>query len=191
MCSASRLTPAQGASPSCGWPPVVAAPDTARRSGRAGVSPSTREADLRIGGIEAERVVGVVFGQFDREVAVVVHQPWLLSSLCGITGRVRCSDLRERPRSTVVGRGHADGGIRSANYTHEVPGRSGVSARAEAGSAGPPRRLGTLPRSGRGDSCLDGADALMAAPRGLSPHRCRCGCGHWSSACLCGPGRRC
>ena len=79
-------------------------------------------------------------------------------------------------------------GIRSANYNHEVPGHSGVSGRAEAGSAGPSRRLGTLPRSGRGDSCLDGADALMAAPRGLSPHRCRCGCGHWSSACSCGAG---
>lgn len=189
MCSASGLTPAQGASPSCGWPPVVAARDSARRSGRAGVSPSTQEADLRIGGrgraCRRRRVRPV------RQEVAVVHQSWLLSHVRGINGRVRCSDLRERWKSTVVGRGHADGGIRSANYNHEVPGHSGVSGRAEAGSAGPPRRLGTLPRSGRGDSCLDGADALMAAPRGLSPHRCRCGCGHWSSACLCGPGRRC
>ena len=65
MGSASGLTPARGASPSCGWPPVVAARDSARRSGRAGVSPSTQEADLRIG-VEAERAVGVVLGQFDR-----------------------------------------------------------------------------------------------------------------------------
>ena len=36
-----------------------------------------------------------MFGQFDRRVAVV-HQPWLLSRVCGITGRVRCSGLRER-----------------------------------------------------------------------------------------------
>ena len=190
MCSASGLTPAQGASPSCGWPPVVAARDSARRrwaSRRIAFNPGSRSPDRGYRGraCRRRRVRPV------RQEVAVVHQPWLLSHVPGISGRVRCSGLRERWESTVMGPGHDDGGIRSANYNHEVPGHSGVSGRAEAGSAGPSRRLGTLPRSGRGDSCLDGADALMAAPRGLSPRRCRCGCGHWSSACLCGPGRRC
>jgi hypothetical protein len=119
MCSASGLTPAQGASPSCGWPPVVAARDRARRSGRAGVSPSTQEPDLRIGGrgraCRRRRVRPV------RQEVAVVHQSWLLSHVRGINGRVRCSDLRERWKSTVVGWGHADGGVRSANYTHKFP----------------------------------------------------------------------
>ena len=121
MCSASGLTPAQGASPSCGWPPIVAARDRARRSGRAGVSPSTQEPDLRIGGrgraCRRRRVRPV------RQEVAVVHQSWLLSHVRGINGRVRCSDLRERWKSTVVGRGHADGGIRLENYTQKIPGR--------------------------------------------------------------------
>src|SRR6516164_5049544 len=118
MCSASGLTPAQGASPSCGWPPIVAARDSARRSGRAGVSPSTQEADLRIGGRGRacrRRPVRPV-----RQEVAVVHQSWLLSHVRGINGRVRCSDLRERWKSTVVGRGHADGGVRSENYTQKT-----------------------------------------------------------------------
>ena len=68
-----------------------------------------------------------------------------------------------------MGRGHADGGIRSANYNHEVPGHSGVSGRAEAGSAGTSRRLGTLPRSGRGDSCLGWGRRAHGGPEGPIP----------------------